>query len=64
MAGAAAIQLFGCREERPSPPVFIAVFVNRIDEVLCDKAAGHLQTCDIAVEAASHLRTVEAAGGA
>ena len=36
--------------------------VNGIDKVLGDDARRHLQTGDVGVEAAAHLRTVEATG--
>ena len=62
-AGIAAQQLFGRGEERPSPAVFAVVFIDGIDKVFGDDAAGHLQAGDVAVEAAAHLRTGKATGG-
>ena len=41
----------------------MSVLVSRIDKVLGDDAAGHLQTGDISVEAAAHLGACESAGG-
>ena len=41
-AEVAAIKLFGGGEQRPSPAIFVAVAVGRIDEVLGDDARGHL----------------------
>ena len=61
LAGIFSIKLFGRGEQRPAPAVFVAVLVSRIDEVLGDDATGRLQTGDIAVETATHLRPCETA---
>ena len=57
-----SVKLFGRGEQRPTPAVFVAVLVSRIDEVLGDDAAGRLQAGDIAVESAAHLRPRETTG--
>ena len=62
-AGLSSVQLFRGSEQRPSPAIFASVPVSRIDEVLGNDAAGHLQTGDICIEAAAHVGSREAAGG-
>ena len=57
-------EVLGSVEQRPTPTVAVAVPVCRVDEVFGHHAAGHLQACDIAVEAGAHLCSVEAAGRA
>lgn len=62
-AGPAAVEAFGCSEERPSPAVAVAVAVAWIDEILGDNAASHLQACDVGIETATHLGSGESTGG-
>ena len=64
LAGIVTIEQLGGSKQRPPPAVLAAVTVGGIDKVLGDDAGGHLETGDVAVEAAAHLRTVEAAEGA
>ena len=56
-------QLFRCGQQGPSPAVFLAMLVERIDKILRHDVAAHLQACDIAVELTAHLGPRESAGG-
>ena len=57
-------EVLGSSEERPAPTVAVAVTVCRVDEIFGHHAAGHLQACNVAVEAGAHLCSVEAASRA
>ena len=61
-AGGAAMKLLGRGKQRPAPAVFATMLVCWIDEILRDDTTGHLQTSDIAIEAAAHFRPVKTAG--
>ena len=62
-AGLTAEEVLGGGQQRPTPSVAVAVLVGGIDKVFGDHAAGHLEACDIGVEAAAHLGAVETTGG-
>ena len=64
LAGGVAVEAFGGGQQRPAPAVAVAVAVLGIDKILSDNAASHLQARDVAIEAAAHLGTSEATGGA
>ena len=56
------VELFGCGEQRPSPAVFMTVFVGWIDKILGNDIATHLQSGNKAVEPAAHFWTSKATG--
>ena len=60
LADGFSVEVFGGRQQRPSPAVFAVVLVVRIDEIFGNDVASHLQTGDVAVELAAHLCACEA----
>ena len=62
LANLPAIELFGSVEQRPSPTIFMIVFVARVDEILGHDVSRHFQSGEITVKLASHSLARETAG--
>ena len=62
VASLASEERFGRSEQRPSPAIFPSVTVVWIDEIFRHDIAAHLQSRQVGVEAAPHLRPCEATG--
>ena len=62
LASLPAIEIFGSIEQRPSPAIFMIVFVARVDEILGYDVSCHFQSGEITVKLASHSLTRETAG--
>ena len=62
LASLPAIEIFGSIEQRPTPTIFMIVFVARVDEILGHDVSRHFQSGEITVKLASHSLASEAAG--
>ena len=54
LASLPAIEIFGSIEQRPTPTIFMIVFVARVDEILGHDVSCHFQSGEITVKLASH----------